>query len=227
MKRVIALLICFTTVFTSLTCFAEDLTGYEKKADSLKFLGLLKGSDIGYELERVPTRAETVVCLVRLLGKEKVANSRFSANPFKDVPTWAGHYIGYGYNTGLCVGIDGETFGTSNPVTSQMAAAFLLRSLGLSEKDGDFEYQNALSFAEKKGLIDESVNTSDFKRADLIAMCYNALNCTVKNSGDTLSDTLIKNKVFTKYDFNIAYKIANDIALEQDELQYMQTKTNN
>lgn len=65
------------------------------KANILKELGLFIGTDKGYELERKPTRAESAVMLVRMLGKEKAAVEKNYPTPFTDVPVWASPFVGY------------------------------------------------------------------------------------------------------------------------------------
>ena len=63
-------------------------------ADALKNMGLLVGTQNGYELDRTPTRAEAAIMLVRLLGEEDAAMVGNYDVPFTDVPDWAAPYIG-------------------------------------------------------------------------------------------------------------------------------------
>ncbi|MFD1909434.1 hypothetical protein ACFSQ7_43985 [Paenibacillus rhizoplanae] len=42
-------------------------------AEALNHLGLFSGTENGYELSRVPTRAESLVMMLRLWGKEEEA----------------------------------------------------------------------------------------------------------------------------------------------------------
>jgi len=64
----------------------EDNSG---RAETLRSLGLFLGSDNGFELDRIATRVESAVMVVRMLGREDTAKSENSTHPFSDVPDWA------------------------------------------------------------------------------------------------------------------------------------------
>ena len=74
---------------------AYDAETAEKQADALNEMGLFKGTDNGYDLENVPTRAQSSVMLVRFLGKEEEAMGLEYTAPFNDVADWAKPYIQY------------------------------------------------------------------------------------------------------------------------------------
>ena len=48
---------------------------YTQYAQALNVMGLFKGTDVGYELERQPTRLETLIMLIRLLGEEEIGRA--------------------------------------------------------------------------------------------------------------------------------------------------------
>ena len=54
-------------------------------ADALAALGLFRGTENGYELDRAPTRAEALVMLIRLLGREEEALAYDGDCPLADV----------------------------------------------------------------------------------------------------------------------------------------------
>ena len=225
MKKITSLILAFLIVFTSVVCLAADSDGATLCADALKSIRLFKGSDLGYELDREPTRAEAVVCLIRLLGKEDAVLRNYPVHPFKDVPTWAGKYVGYAHKNGLVNGLDAETFGTDMKISAQMLSALLLRALGYSEAAEDFKYEEAVTFATETGIITEEIDTKNFLRADMVTMCYNALSCKMKNMGGLkLSDTLIEAGVFNQYEYNISYKIANGLPLDEAEETFTEEK---
>lgn len=58
----------------------------EAQAQMLYDLGLFKGTDKGFALEKSMTRAEASVMLTRLLGAEKTALAGNWKHPFTDVP---------------------------------------------------------------------------------------------------------------------------------------------
>ena len=122
-------------------------------------LGLFKGTDKGFELDRQLTRAEAAVMLVRLLGAEPEAIARNYGHPFTDVPSWADPYVGYLYQNGLTNGISKTEFGSGRPTTLDDYLTFMLRTLGY--KDGeDFEWSQAESFAAKIGAADKNLTAS-------------------------------------------------------------------
>ena len=72
---------------------------YEPYAQALNHLGLFRGSDKGYELERTPNRQEALVMLIRLLGEEQAALAFDPVSPFNDLTNWVDgqRYIAYAY----------------------------------------------------------------------------------------------------------------------------------
>jgi len=169
---------------------------YTDKADDLKFLGLFLGTELGYELDRAPTRAEAAALLVRLLGKEAEAKKNDFAHPFTDVPEWANVYIGYLYENNLANGISADKFGSGELCTMQMFCTFVLRALGYSDAgdDADFTYAEAVDFAAELGLADDEIKAIAgelFNRDCCVAIMHNALFADVKGVGSTLIIKLV------------------------------------
>ena len=137
--------------------FIVALPSYESVADDLNSLGLFKGSDLGYELERAPKRVEAGTMLLRLLGLEEVALAGDYEHPFTDVPVWADKIVGYLYENNLTNGISETLFGSDNECDARMYVTFVLRALGYSDKDGDFTYAEAVEFGMSVGVIDDFI----------------------------------------------------------------------
>lgn len=176
-----------TTALLTVSAFAADFTPC---ADRLKDMGLFLGTNNGYELDRTPTRAEAAVMLVRLLGREKVAQSLSYTAPFTDLQDWQKPYVQYLYDTHLTTGATADTFAPAESCTAQMYATFLLRALGYNNTD-DFAYADALSFAEEKGLSMETLTTGDdFLRDHVVASSYIALSLPRKGEEILLLDSL-------------------------------------
>lgn len=188
LRIIISTLICLALL--SLTSFAAN---YEHCADALFELGLFRGTDSGYELEREATRAEAATMLVRLLGAEEEALSLSYSAPFNDVADWSKPYIQYLYEKELTKGTSETTFSGSDICTSQQYIVFLLRALGYSESKQDFRYEDALEFASDLHLCDKTIlkNTPSFKRDDLCALSYSALAVTPKTGEKDLLTKLI------------------------------------
>ena len=179
----------------------------EQLAETLKTLGLFLGSDKGFELERVPSRVEEVVMLIRLLGKEQEAKSGSWTHPFTDVPAWADKYIGFAYENNLANGMSATEFGTG-AATAQMFATFVLRALGYNDSAAkgavDFTYDGAVQYATERGLIAGQGDVDGFNRGACVRMMEAALR-QHKNNGDLLWRELAADGVFTESAYKTAF----------------------
>ncbi len=199
LRRVIAgfLAVLFAVLALSVSAGARDLSDAEAKARALKTLGLFRGvSDTDFDLDRAPTRAEALVILIRVLGKEKEAAAGGRKHPFTDVPAWANDYVAYAYETGLTKGVSATEFGTGN-ASGAMMLTFMLRALGYSDAAGDFSWNDPFSLAKQVGILPDGVDTADFRRADAVLVSYAALKAGVKGAGITLAQKLLAAGVFT------------------------------
>ena len=179
----------------------------EQIAETLKTLGLFKGTDKGFELERQPSRVEAVVMLIRLLGKETEALNGSWTHPFDDVPLWADQYIGYAYENALTNGGDNGKFG-DGAATAQMFATFVLRALGYNDSAAkgtvDFTYNGAVQYAMERGLIAGQGDIDGFNRGACVRMMEAALR-QGKNNGDIIWRELAANGVFTEEAYKTAF----------------------
>ena len=172
------------------SAFAADYTAC---ASHLEDLGLFRGTEQGYELDRPPTRAEAAVMLVRLLGAEGKAQALRYTAPFTDLAGWEQPYVQYLYENGLTTGATESTFEPEEDCSAQMYAAFLLRALGYTETAGDFTYAEVVTAAQTYGVYDPAViDTAAFLRDDVAAASYTALSATPKSGEGTLLDQLIQ-----------------------------------
>ena len=191
----------FTFVAASATSDAEDA------AASLNALGLFQGvatkpdGSPDFALDRTATRAEAVVMLVRLIGKEAEALGRTYAVPFTDVPGWARPYVGYAFANNLVLGINDAAFGSEREVTASEFLTFVLRAIGY-ESDIDFEWEKAWILSDEIGITNGSYSdaTQQFRRGDVALISLNALSAKLKDSVRTLSTALIEAKAFTEDD---------------------------
>jgi hypothetical protein len=170
---------------------------FSDSAGILRELGLFRGAANGYELDRAPTRAEAAVMLVRLLGKEDVALASRNTHPFKDVPSWASPYIAYMYANNLTNGVSRTEFGTGD-CDAKMYASFALRALGYDDANGDFPYEDALSFAYEIDMISKEslYRLADyvFLRGDLAVMSLWTIFTELKGNELCLIDRLVSEK---------------------------------
>lgn len=176
---------------------------YTALADALCSLGLFKGTGIGYELERAPTRQEALVMLIRLLGEEADALACTEKTPFTDPPTWKDgmKYIAYGYSQGYTNGTSPKTFSPEAPSAAEQYLTFVLRSLGY--RDGaDFIWNTtSRDLALRLGLVTErelsAMDQSGFLRDHVVLFSFRALSAPMKDGTGSLGDRLVREGILT------------------------------
>lgn len=166
---------------------------YDSEANVLKELGLFIGTGSGFELEREPNRAEALVMLVRLLGKEAEAKECTAETPLKDVEgRWMEGYVAWAYTNNITNGVSADEFGYEQKASAKMFVTFVLRALGYSDAEGDFTYSASLDKAAELGLITDGQYASpDFYRDDCVNLSYTALTMKLKGSEQRLIDKLV------------------------------------
>ncbi|MFP4697427.1 MAG: transglutaminase domain-containing protein [Eubacteriales bacterium] len=172
----------------------------EEMAEKLAVLGLFSGTGNGFELDRVPTRAEAAVMFVRLLGKEKEAIENKYNHNFTDVPDWANNYVGFMSEYKLTSGVGNNEFGSSLPANANMYMTFILRALDYDEQQGDFQWDKAVNKAVDLEIISNFQKNylKEFTRGDLAALSYKALEANIKDTEKPLLIDLIETDAFTK-----------------------------
>ena len=178
---------CKVEITSATACFlgqgaaalsASAAVDYNSRADGLYRLGLFRGTDYGYELERSATRTEALVMFLRLLGQESTALSWTGSHPFTDVPAWADRYVSYAYAMGYTNGISATQFGGTQAVSARDYLTFLLRALAYAEGT-DFAWASAVEDSAHLGLITAGeqrlLDTGSFLRAQVAYCSWNAL----------------------------------------------------
>ena len=180
----------------------ESFTVY---AEKLKSLNLFKGTENGYDLERVPTRLEGAAMLTRLLGGEQEALDRKYSHPFKDAAkTWGDPYVGYLQQYHLTKGISGDQFGCALNLDSNTYMTFLLRVLGYSDngENSDFQWNKALEKARDLGIIQQDyfsvLKKESFNRGHMAKLTCFALTKKLNGKNDTLLEKLVNDGVIDK-----------------------------
>lgn len=163
------------------------LAAEPEAADVLYTLGLLKGSEEGFEADRAPTRAELLTMMVRLAGGEGKQPS--VGCPFYDVPDWAYFTAAWAWEHGLIRGMGDARYGFEREARAKDCATLLLRVLGYSDRTGDFSWDGSVDFALRMGILHTRPG-EPFLRADLFRMTLEALSASGKEGG-TLLERLI------------------------------------
>lgn len=198
LKSLISKILLITLVFglvqfqPALTYASNDNTPY---ADALNQLGVFQGTDKGYELERTPTRIEGLILFIRLLGEQDdLLSIQTLTTAFDDVPDWGSSYAEYAYAKGYTKGIGNRQFGSNQEMQANSYVTYLLRSLGYSTDNDDFQWASALDDAVRLGVIsnEDAMNLKSgvFTRGDVAYLSYKTLQAEHKQFGMTLYDVL-------------------------------------
>ena len=184
-----------TMVLAAALCVGACASDFDAVAEDLSAIGMFRGTGASFELDRAPTRAEAAIMLVRLYGAEEEAAADYAAgkinHPFKDVPSFAAPHVAWLYEKGLTKGMSADTFGATAACSAQNYATFLLRALGYQDGE-DFEYADALTFAQEKGFYSPVLFTGDFLRDDLAGVTYQALAADMKDGDAYLLESLVE-----------------------------------
>ncbi|MEG2584642.1 MAG: S-layer homology domain-containing protein, partial [Oscillospiraceae bacterium] len=132
----------YTSPAMAATPRAQELAEMLYAADLFRGYGKDAAGQPIFGLDDTATRAESLVMLVRMLGKEAEARNTSYTTPFTDIPDWCKGEIGYGYTSGLTSGTSETTFSPTKTVTNTEFLVFALRALGY-ESGADYEWAKA------------------------------------------------------------------------------------
>lgn len=166
-------------------------------AANLNALGLFRGSDKGYELERTPYRSESGVMLLRLMGLEQEAQALAGqlACPFEDVSAFYVPFVAFLNDRGLTRGTSETTFSPNQYVDAQQYMTFVLRALGYDDGAGDFVWNEAVQASVTLGVLSQdeadALLQGTFDRGAMAYVSYRALFAQLKTGG-RLADHLVE-----------------------------------
>lgn len=194
MKKRIFSILLVALLFCGIVTPVSAANGQEENAAEMLYtLGLFKGTGTNpdgtpiFDLDKIPTRNQAIIMLIRLLGKEDEALAGTWEIPFTDVSESMRPYVGYAYANGLTNGTSATTYSGANTIKSTHYVVFVLRALGY--KDGvDFQWDNAWEFAKEIYLNPNGTYTaaSRFNRGDVAILSRNALKLRMKDSNTRL-----------------------------------------
>lgn len=168
----------------------------EQEANILKDLGLFRGTDKGFELDRTATRTEAVVFILGMLGVLQEAKSSSFKVPFTDVPSWAAKYVAYAYNKGIASGYSKTFFGGNDPATPRQLSVFILKAFQYTQIGSD--YIDSIREDEAEGIATAGKYVPDsmsLTRGDCVSIIYNSLTAVKNTEGVTLAESLVKKGV--------------------------------
>ncbi len=172
---------------------------YEEQAGILNELGLFRGTDNGYQLEKNFTRAEGATMLVRLLGKEEEALALTEyEHPFEDVRGhWAEAYVAYCYINRITKGTSKVEFSPEAQMPADEYITLVLRSLGYKNVQPDNAGIAAAEYSLADSNIVKNLLENNFTRDNMVFISYRAL-MVHSLSGETLAQRLIENGTITQ-----------------------------
>lgn len=151
--------------------------------DKLNELGLFKGTDNGYELDKTLTRAEMCALISRILVNAE--DSDEVSIDYTDVSKnfWAYKDIAKLTANGIINGFEDNSFRPDEEVTAEQLAAMLTRATGHSSlaENTDVWYESIMKLAEDYGITKnvEFLENSPISRGQAVTMYYNALNLPI------------------------------------------------
>lgn len=206
MKKLLALLLAFALVFSTVTvAFADEAIGTD--ADVCVQLNILTGSGNGVTAEYLattPSRLQAAIMYLRLKGLEEDAlawteNTENFADA--DLVAWDGGknilaYLKAHPELGW-IGDNGN-FKANDPIMTKAYYKVLLEALGYKQNTaeviGDFTWGGVLEFAAEKGLV-AVADVENFTVNDLAIATVEVLTVPMKGEETTLINTLIANGV--------------------------------
>ncbi len=171
----------------------------QARAQMLYGLGLFRGTQNGFELDRVLRRDEAAAMLVRFLGGEEQALAGEWSHPFTDVPQWANPYVGWLYENGLTNGVSGDQYGAAQETTTGQYVTFLSRAL-----TGGDAYEQAGILIGDELLNVEVLRGEQIRRSTAVFLSVRALTLPYTAdgaSGKTLAQELFDQGVYTREQF--------------------------
>lgn len=168
-------------------------------ADTLYELGLFKGTDNGYELDKTFTREEAATVLVRLLGEERDSEKQEYNSLFNDVSKdrWSFPYVMYCYENKITKGTGNDTFSPETPISAEEFTTLVLRLLGYTDAEPNTALKECIEYNLLNSEIVRKLETSNnFKRDDMVYIVYRSL-MTKTNNGEILASILAEKGVIS------------------------------
>lgn len=190
---------------------SDSSPNYFAIARALRDLDLFRGTGSGigqgFDLHLAPTRAESLVMFIRILGEEDAALACQYTHPYTDVPSWVDRYVAWAYHQGYTNGMSPTLFGSSQTITAAEYEEFLLRALGYSTAGVD-DYTTSLSRALSLGALTQGeyqmLSSGTFLRAHVAYVSYYTLDMPVSGSPETLAQRLQSAGLFSQYQLDTA-----------------------
>jgi hypothetical protein len=171
----------------TLPTFADTMTYGEK----LYEMELVLGDGTGNLNESgTLSRAEMMVIIAQLYGVVDEAQSFALPSSFLDVSpsAWYAPIVAYAQYNEWTFGYGDGNFGPMDTLNSRQAATFLLRTLGYEDPD-DFNYTQAIAFADAIGIDATIINSNLIRRGEVFELMFDTVH-TETVDGPLLGEVL-------------------------------------
>lgn len=201
-QKVIALFMSVIIMAASMSGLTVQADSLGKEAQACKELGILIGEDASgvttAYLAKTPTRLQAYIISLRLKGLYDEAGEYESSRNFTDASKagWAENFLAYARNNPELGwgGYPDGSFGVVDKINGQAFYKVMLETLGYRQGT-DFEYAEALEYAEELGLVknaDTIAGKKSFTVNDIATGIYNALNTKPADSENNLIDVMVE-----------------------------------
>lgn len=215
MKKRLSALVC-ALLMVLIMVPAQALTGEgTRAADILATLNIVRGA---YNVNDTATRTQAAVILVRLAGADGTAQTANAASLFTDLAGWAKADINYAYTQRWVNGTTGNTFGGGEGITATAYCSFLMRMLGYTSSD--FNYEDSVTFARHMGVISRNYSGT-LTRGDLFELTAGALTAAYKDSTDTVISRLVSSGAVSSATANALGLTGGELTARQVADRYM------
>ena len=206
MKKIFALFMAVLMMFTAFYAIAEEKNVLSREeiplysGGGLDRLGVLKGTEKGFELEREVTRAEALAFISRTLAMNE-ENAKQS--PFTDVKGhWAEKTVDLFYEKGFVDGVSETLYAPDRSVTGQEFIKILLSSMGYE----NITLENALEKGTEYEILSNNFTKSVVKqnftllRSDVLRIIHSAFTAKCAD-GVTVYKKHIEKGLLSEKDF--------------------------
>lgn len=207
MKKTLALIMALVMVFPMLSITAEEKNMLSREeiplynGGGLDRIGILKGTEKGFELEREVTRAEALTFIMRALAMDEEGAK---ASPFTDVKGhWAEKTVDLFYEKGFVNGISETLYAPDRTVTGQEFTKILLSAMGYP----GISLENALEKGDEYDVLSNNFTKSVVKqnftllRSDVLRIIHSALSAKCAD-GVMTYEKHIEKGLLEREDFN-------------------------
>ena len=176
-------------------------------SNELYKLGIIRGTDRGFEPEKCFTRAEAVTVIVRLLGEED-SLSEYDYEPvFSDVSPnhWAYGNVMYCHSKGITKGTGADKFSPGKEIDASQFMTLMLRLMGYKDVLVDEAIDKGVEYRIYNSKVAKSFKENEsFKRKDMFYILHRCLKSYMSDGtlfARELADKgVISDKQADKYD---------------------------